>query len=97
LKFSWVHIFLGHPVGTKFGYCSGSQTGDKLTPGVICDSSRGNAEPNHNVVLYYERSLQYEFSTQNAKNLYWWVIRHNRYIDLGNSSNKFGNHWFTVW
>jgi len=22
------------------------------------------------------------------------VIRHNRYLDLGNGSNKFGNHWF---
>jgi len=21
------------------------------------------------------------------------VIRHNRYLDLGNGSNKFGNHW----
>ena len=22
------------------------------------------------------------------------VIKHNRHLDLGNSSNKFGNHWF---
>jgi len=22
-----------------------------------------------------------------------WVIRHSCYLDLGNSSNKFGNHW----
>jgi len=21
------------------------------------------------------------------------VIRHNHYLDLGNGSNKFGNHW----
>jgi len=23
-----------------------------------------------------------------------WVTRPNRYLDLGNGSNKFGNHWF---
>jgi len=64
----------------------------KLSPGVICDSLRGNAGPNHIVFLYYERSLQKKFLTRNVKIFYWWVIRHNRYLDLGNGSNKFGNH-----
>ena len=44
-------------------------------PGVICDSSRGNAEPNHIVVLYCERSPQKKFSTWKANIFYWWVIR----------------------
>jgi len=40
-------------------YCSDSQTGGNYPPGVICDSSGGKAELNHNAVLYYyERSLQ---------------------------------------
>jgi len=25
-----------------------------------------------------------------------WVIRPNCYIDLGNGSKKFGNHWFIL-
>jgi len=61
-------------------------------PVVICDSSRGNAEPNHVVVLCYERSLQKKFSTWNGKNFYWSVVTHNRYLDLGNASNKCEKH-----
>jgi len=57
---------------------------------LIFNFSRGNAEPNHIVVLYYERSPQKKFSTWNAKNFYRLVIRHNRSFDLGNGSNKFG-------
>jgi len=41
---------------------------------------------NHNVVLCYERSLRYIEGN----------LRHNRYLDLGNGSNRFGNHWFNV-
>jgi len=57
---------------------------------LIFNFSRGNAEPKHIVVLYYERSPQKKFSTWNAKNFYRLVIRHNRSFDLGNGSNKFG-------
>ena len=37
-----------------------------------------------------------EILTWNAKNFYWWVIRHNCFLDLGNGSNKFGNNCSTV-
>ena len=57
--------------------------GGKLPPGVICDSLGVMRNQNHNVVLYYERSLR------NIEGM-----RHDRYLDLGNGSNKFGNHCF---
>jgi len=37
--------------------------GENYPSGIICDSSRGNTEPNHIVVLHYEQSLQKKFST----------------------------------
>jgi len=50
-------------------YTKGSQRGGKLPPGVICDSSGLTRKQNHNVVLYYERSLQNKFSTWNASRI----------------------------
>jgi len=40
---------------------------------------------NHSVVLYYNWLLF-------LRGKILRVIRHNRYLDLGNGSNKFGNH-----
>jgi len=51
-------------------YISGSQTRDKLPPGVICSFLGVTRNQNHNVVLYYERSLEKTFSTGNAKSFY---------------------------
>jgi len=54
---------------------------------VICNYLGGVTwNQNHNVVLCYERSLRYIEGN----------LRHNRYLDLGNGSNRFGNHWFNV-
>jgi len=74
--------------------------GVNYPPRVICDFSGGTAKTttysqNHIVVLYYERSLQKNFDLKCEK--FWLrVIRHNRYLDLGDGSKKFGNRWIKV-
>ena len=55
--------------------------------GAMCNSSRGNAEPKPQrcSVLFF---LWHKILK---------VIRHNRYYDLSNGSNKFGNHCAKRW
>ena len=51
--------------------------------GVACDSSGSNAEPKTMLFFIYIMSDNCEILR---------VLRCNRYLDLGNGSNKFGNH-----
>ena len=53
----------------------------KLHPGVICDFSG-----------YRGTKMFFCFMSDHCEILR--VIRHNRYLDLGNGSKVFGNNWF---
>ena len=46
---------------------------------------------NH-IVLYYEQSLQKGIFDLKSEKFLLRVIRHNRYLDLGNGLKKFRNH-----
>jgi len=82
-----------HGIDELFAYTSGSQTEGKLPPGVICDSSMGNAEPKSQCYLVLWVITAKEIFDLKYEKFLLRTIRQNRYLDLGNGSNKFGNHW----
>jgi len=65
-------------------------------PGVICDSSGGNAEPKSRCYsVLWAITAKETFGLKCKKCLL--RIRHNRYLDLGNGLKKFGNRWSIPW
>ena len=70
--------------------------GVNYPPGVIHDSSRANAEPKpHRCSVLWAITAKETFDLK-CETFLLRVIRHNRYHDLGNGSNKFGNHCTVV-
>ena len=65
--------------------------------GVICDFSGDNdkAKPHSCSVLWAITAK--EIFDLKCENFVLRVIRHNRYLDLGNGSKKFGNHCFSIY
>ena len=60
--------------------------------GVICSSSGGNAEPKPLRCSELWAITGKEIFDMKCDKFSLRVIRYNRYIELGNGSNKFGNH-----
>jgi len=67
--------------------------GVNYPPGVICGSSGGNAEPKPQCCSVLWAITGKDIFNRKCEKFSLRVIRHNRYLDLGNGSKKFGNHW----
>ena len=61
---------------------------------VICDSSGGNAKLKPLCCSVFWAITAKEIFDLKCEKFWLEVIWQNRYLDLGNGSNKLGNHWF---
>ena len=68
--------------------------GVNYPPGAICGSSGGNAEPKPQCCSVLWAITGKEIFDMKSEKFLVRVIRHDRYLDLGNVSTKFGNHCF---
>jgi len=82
---TYLKYYTPRPVVPKLGV--------NYPPGVICDSSRGNAKSKSHCCSVLWAITAIEIFNLKCKKFLLRVIRRNRYLDLGNGSTKFGNHW----
>jgi len=61
--------------------------------GVICDSSGVNAKPKPHCCSVLWAITAKEIFNLKCEKFLLREIRHNRYLDLGNGSDRFWNHW----
>ena len=71
--------------------------GVNYSPGVTCNSSTGNTEPISQCCSVLWVITAKEIFNLEYEKFLLMVIRQNRSLDLGNCSNKFGNHWSKGW
>ena len=70
--------------------------GVNYPPGVICGSSGGNAEPKPHCCSVLWAITGKDIFNKECEKFLLRVIRHNRNLDLGNGSKKFGNYYVRI-
>jgi len=94
-----LHLFNAQPYTVEFTYNGSApktvvpKLGINSPTGVICGSSGGNMEPKPQCCSVLWAITGKEIFDMKCEKFSLRVIRYNRYLDLGNGSNKFGNNW----